>query len=331
MALSECLINEIDIRYSTDCVLSNDCFNTLHLNTRSCRKKMDGLVQLINDFQGIVHVVVFTETWLYEGEICYMLGYDAYHSCREDRGRGVSIFVLTELRSQLVMSNCIHECNFVMVKLIDYNLKILGVYNPGRNISSFLDEFEQSISNHKRIYICGDFNIYVLDTENSVVEDYVDRVQSAGYIILNSLDQRFATRKSNTIATTIDHVFTNLFEYRMELVVKDTECHLSDHKTIILSLYMPLVNTVPTFSKTVIRYDHITSSSLINQIQPCENFNELTSELKNVIDNSKYTINYRRKEVIRKPHINSQLLAAINYKNKLFQKYKRAPEGSTLK
>lgn len=196
MAQENCIINEVNIRYSTDCVLSSNSLNILHLNTRSCRNKMDDLFQLILDLQGTVQVVVFTETWLYEGEICNLSGYDAYHSCRSNRGGGVSIFVQSGLRSQLISKSCVEDCNFLLIKLLDYNMKCLGVYNPGRNTRSFMNEFEKVVSIHKNMYICGDFNINVLDQSNPIVEDYLIRIQSLGFIILNSLDKRYAIHDS---------------------------------------------------------------------------------------------------------------------------------------
>lgn len=151
------LTNEIDIVYNTDVTeLSNTSLNILHLNTRSCRNKMDELTQMIYDMKKIFHVIVFSETWLYKEEICNINDYTAYHSCRDDRGGGVSIFVLSNLRSQLIMELNYDVNNFLVIELLDLGIKLMGVYNPGRNVGLFLDKFEQIITNYDTLYICGD-------------------------------------------------------------------------------------------------------------------------------------------------------------------------------
>lgn len=65
------IINEIKIDYNNDISeLSSTSLNILHLNTRSCRNKIDELTQMMYELNKTIHVIVFSETWLYENEIC---------------------------------------------------------------------------------------------------------------------------------------------------------------------------------------------------------------------------------------------------------------------
>lgn len=71
------LINELNIEFSIEEIkLQNNNLNILYLNTRSCRNKDEDLCLLINEFVSCIHVVVFSETWLYKNEIFKLPGYD---------------------------------------------------------------------------------------------------------------------------------------------------------------------------------------------------------------------------------------------------------------
>lgn len=200
------LIKELNVEfYLEEIKLENENLNILYLNTRSCRNKEEALHQLISELEGNVHVVVFSETWLYKNEIYNLSGYDVYHCCRDGRGGGVSIFILSELRSQLMLEISSSDSNFLIVELIDQKVKKMGVYNSGRSVPLFLNQLEQILSNFKRMIVCGDFNINLLDFSGEVVQQYMCKIQSLGYIILNKIDTRYATRISNTISTVIDN------------------------------------------------------------------------------------------------------------------------------
>lgn len=325
------LASEIDIVYTTDVTeLSNMNLNILHLNTRSCRNKMDELTQMIYDMKKTIHVIIFSETWLYKEEICNIVDYTAYHSCREDRGGGVSIFVLSNLRSQLVMEHY-DVNNFLVIELLDFGIKLMGVYNPGRNVTQFLDKFEQIISNYDTLYIGGDLNLNLLDHSNELVQNYRCRLESLGFLILNSLNPTYATRLSNTIATTIDHFITNQFKYKLQLIVRDTECHISDHRTLILSIEATVPKAERIKTKMCITYDRFLNDTFTQNVQDCCSFDDFTRKLTQVVDENKQEITHKKSFNIRKPYINPALMIEIENKNKLYKNYKQAPMNSQIK
>lgn len=326
------IINELRIDYTTEVnELSSTHFNILHVNTRSCRNKIDELTQMISELKKTIHVIVFSETWLYENEICNITDYNSYHSCRKDRGGGVSIFVLGNLKSQLTLNHHDNVNNFLIVDLIDLGVKVMGVYNPGREVNEFLDKFERLIDNYENLYICGDFNINLLDGSNDLVQNYRYRVESLGFVILNSLDPKYATRISNTISTTIDHFITNQLNSKMQLVTKDTENHLSDHKTLILSIEKQVQKPEELKTIYVIHYDRFLNETLQRQICDCQSFEHLTQKLSQIVSENKEEIVYKKSFKIRKPYINTALMRQVEMKNRLYKSYKNAPCNSALK
>lgn len=326
------LLNELDIEYKLNVIDVSDLnLNILCLNTRSCRNKMDELTQLMLDLKKTIHVIVFTETWLYTDEICNIIDYTAYHSCREDRGGGVSIFVLNILRSQLVLELNYDVNNFLVIEILDYNIKIMGVYNPGRNVLMFLDKFEQIISRIDKLIICGDFNLNLLDSSNELVENYRCRLESLGFLILNSLNPSHATRLSNTICTTIDHFITNYFDKKMCLITKDTERHISDHKTLILSIDFCVRKPEKQVTRYCIRYERFLNNTLGQSINECSSFRNLTQKLTKIIEENKDAFAYKKSYRIRKPYISRELMLQIEHKNQLYKSYKDAPSNTPLK
>ena len=324
-------LTSMDIEHRLNSALvSASTLNFLHLNTRSCRGKMSDLIQLINDFQH-VHVVVFSETWLYQNEICNMLNYDVYHSCRPGRGGGDSIFILSSIKHRKVYEMVDDMNNFLIVELMDYDLKVFGVYTPGRDVDSFLLKFEETLSNFKRMIILGDMNINLLDDNNAIVNNYKCCINANGFVVMNKIENDYATRISNTISTIIDHVLTDIIDRKMTLTVNDTENLISDHKTLIFSIQYTLKTVGTKFSKCVIHYENILNDSFrlqLNAIQTYDQFENLCNDKINC-NKSTYTVHEDKQPL--QPYIDRHLFAEIKKKNKLFKLSKANPGNETLR
>lgn len=192
------LLSHNTILHSLDCnAISHNDFNILYMNIRSCRNKIDLIETLVGSLRKTIHV-----TWLYSGEIFNISGYHSFHCTRDEgRGGGVSIFVMNNISAHAVLNVSMDISNFLVVELPEHAFKVIGVYNPGRNVAQFVNDIEDTISKHPHSIVCGDFNINILNTNDSLVSHYQQVIQSNGFLFLYKINESYSTRDSNTIKT----------------------------------------------------------------------------------------------------------------------------------
>lgn len=105
----------------------------LQLNIRiDSLNKFNNFLSVINNFKSEIGVIVISETWLKYGycSLFNIPGYDAYHSCRCGDGGGLSLYVLSKLKHQILGTTDI-TFNYVQVELItsrERKLRIAGYY-----------------------------------------------------------------------------------------------------------------------------------------------------------------------------------------------------------
>jgi exonuclease III len=190
--------------------------NFLYINIRSLRNKLHKLESFLTQMNDLIHIIVLVEINLKEEEMKYyqLENYNCYHSCREGKSYGgVAMYIHTSIQSQLIVSEQFRFANFLTVELINLKYKIVGIYNPPEtDKTDFIEYFDKFLDNKKKCFIFGDFNINLLDNNDNIVNHYTNTIQSNGFTLLNELTEAMHTRRSNTICTIIDHVFTdNLF------------------------------------------------------------------------------------------------------------------------
>lgn len=302
--------------------LSVTSLNILYLNIRSCRNKLDCLESFIHSLNQSIHVIVLSETWLYSWEIFNIHNYRSYHCTRDsDRGGGVSIFVRQDVSSQMILSTHRDVNDFVVVDLINEKIKIMGVYNPGRNQLEFLNELENVLHDYPKTIVLGDFNINMLDTQQRLVSDYTITVEGSGFLFINPISSDYATRVSNSISTLIDHAFTDISEYSYDFRMMDSEPHVSDHRTILLSVNCNLRTVRNRKTKTVISYNRITPESLA--LENATSFDELMNSISSQIQQNTREINVNVNKSPRKPYITNEILSMIDIKNRLYRNSRR--------
>lgn len=120
------------------------------------------------------------ETWLNENEIHLfnIPGYEAFHSVRGKVGGGVAIFVLSAFsNASLIESLEINNCNFLTVKISEFNFKICTAYRPpADDMISFADS-----------------NIDTFKIDSNVTK-FRETFELNGYSFMNSNDKNFFTR-----------------------------------------------------------------------------------------------------------------------------------------
>lgn len=203
-----------------DLGVNNECFSMLQLNIRSIPKNLTHFQQFVSNLSFNFTVLGFTETWLNENNasLYSIAGYDHYYLCRSGRrGGGLSIFVnenisVTVRHDLNIMSSSI-ECLFVEISGKFLNTPkdiIIGLLYrpPNQDVTIFTETIKEILfkveKEKKVIYLMGDFNINILETDNhSPSNEFLDAVYSHSLFPLITRPTRITTETS----TLIDNIF----------------------------------------------------------------------------------------------------------------------------
>lgn len=122
----------------------------------------------------------------------------------------------------------------LLLKLLKLNIHFTTVYRkPIRsNLESFYNCFEDILQKYARNILIGDYNLDLLDLENSDVSKYKIIVNCNGYNILNKISKEMNTRPRSM--TIIDHVLTDMLNYDYNVTIN--ECDLTDHNGLSIGL-----------------------------------------------------------------------------------------------
>lgn len=107
----------------------------LYFNAISMRNKLSDIIFFIDSFKSPIHIIVISETRLYENENKFydLPNYVAYHSNRKEnkdygRGAGTAVYIHSSLCSAFVFEECIeNKFQFLIVKLIEHNMHIIQI------------------------------------------------------------------------------------------------------------------------------------------------------------------------------------------------------------
>ena len=171
----------------------------LHFNARSLRSSYSEIQDLLRKVKVKFDMIAIGETWLSKDSTTLYTfdDYDAFHVVRDNRkGGGVVIYVnkmlngrLCETKSVMVL---VLECVTIEYEINRNKTAMVScVYRyPGSYIISFNYNIEQLFSHiryTKTLYICGDFNIDLLKSDNhNGTKEYLDVLYSLGvYSIIN--------------------------------------------------------------------------------------------------------------------------------------------------
>jgi hypothetical protein len=228
---------------------NNEKFLIMCLNIQSLPAKFNELYQLVANmlyFNCAPDIICLQEIWQIPNKNIlslpnyFPLEYLTRHGSTQ--GGGVGMYLkdsvqYTVLKGQSLMFDKVYESLFVEVITSNKKKCLIGsIYRPGNHtnmtqsdqFSQFLEIFSNSlaelVNNYDRIYLYGDFNIDALKYNSSnQVAEYIDLLFSFGLLQIVTKP----TRVSDTSATLIDHVLTNVCCNNYETVAL---CSLiSDH------------------------------------------------------------------------------------------------------
>ncbi|XP_035986589.1 uncharacterized protein LOC118560057 [Fundulus heteroclitus] len=164
-----------------------------------------------------------------------MEGYEFVHLNRNNKtGGGVGFFVKNELNAKIVdkMTVCVDdllECVTIEIGLEKMkNAVISCVYRaPGGNVELFTEWFGHFFNKTQMLlFICGDFNINLMNTGHRKTEQFINTVYSMGLYPTITRPTRLTCHS----AKLIDNIFTNYMENSIESGILITD--ISDHLPI---------------------------------------------------------------------------------------------------
>ena len=260
---------------------NNNSVSVLHWNVRSLLPKLDEVTTELDAMSGEFDILCFCETWLSSNtkNLVSINNYEPFHSCRDSRspGGGVSIFAKPYLKPKLLdkyqISLSFFEC--AGIEFTKYNKKFLvcEIYRPPRSTpTEFLEKLETLFGNfqsaqYEEIYICGDFNLNLLDSEsNNTISQFVNQMSTYSLLPIISRPTRITVQTS----TLIDNIFIKHPNNFDSGIIIST---ISDHWPIYISKNI-IANSVNVAQPSIVRFRPINDGkvTLFLELLSSENF-----------------------------------------------------------
>lgn len=212
-------------------------FSIIHFNSRSLYANFHNITHYLNQCKQPFNIIAISETWITneKGSDFEIKGYEMCYINRENKkGGGVALYVDQNLNYKVVenMSTVVDdllECVTIEVcREKKKNVIVSCIYrSPGSNIDSFKDWMEENITktNQKVMFICGDFNIDLLNpNKHNMTEDFISTMYSLGFLPKITRPSRITSHS----ATLIDNIFSNDMDNNTVsgLLINDISDHL---------------------------------------------------------------------------------------------------------
>ena len=328
-------------------------FSLLHLNIRSIPKNLTQLEKYLLLLKHDFTVMGLTETWLNDTnfDLYSLSGYDHVSKYRSDRkGGGVTLFIKNsiyfirridlEIFNEDVETVCVEiPKNVINSKA---NLIVILVYRPpDRDISvctEYINDVMNKLNSEKSlIYILGDFNINLLNTDK--------HVQSSDFLETMYLFSLFPfitkpTRVTKSTATLIDNIYSNHIHNNVSfngILYTDITDHLPiftiskdfkiSHKDRFHLIRNTNTDNIKTFNRKIqsLNWEEIISCNDC-QIAYSQFHDLFIKYYDECFPLKKVKLNYKS----RKEWLTVGLKTAIKTKNKLYAKLRKFPNDENL-
>lgn len=251
----------------------------MHLNIRSLSGKINELEVILEKEKP--DVLVLTETWTSNEQMLStkLNGYDLadWHCRHTTRGGGVCIFIKNIYQFgkkdvKKFSKDSVSEFACCKWLVEDIEILILGAYRaPNSDVETFLNNFSDVLNllndnkNKKRIAVCGDFNIDMMQSSTSK-ESFVSVLSN--YNIEPVV--KIPTRVCRNSATLIDNIITNMKHTHVDVV----DTHISDHSYQLMTVTIHLLEKT---NKCKIQYKdfNVNNINLFNSYLEREEWNDV--------------------------------------------------------
>jgi hypothetical protein len=188
-------------------------FVLIHMNIRSMRKNWNNFIAFINNEISQVHCIVLTETFLHaeEEKKFFIPGFQCISKPRKIKKRGGGIIMY--IRENLICPTIsysddeVESYEYMHVKVLDYN--IYAIYRPpSSSKAKFLEELENNLLGKEgNCILIGDINLDLLDSSDSFVEKYENKLAISGFMKKINKATREEYYNDKLSSTCIDHIF----------------------------------------------------------------------------------------------------------------------------
>ena len=323
-----------------------------HANIGSFDAKSIELAAYLKSLKHTFQVIALTEIGQTTKEFIELIfpDYEIYMVEAPSTRGGVALLVLKNIFKNIISleyndlysfdnmcncSNCLIESSFITLETSTDKFTIGCIYrHPNGEINHFTEQFRKiinSIDKTNITIIMGDFNIDLLQPNNSKHEAYLNLCLESNFVPCITLP----TRITDHSATLIDHMLlrTPSRLIQNKLSAGNLICGISDHLPNFIVLD---VNTYTYQDRPKIRL--FTENKITNFLSNMENESEMLNENYDVNDSdisfksfhnnyiylfNKYfpLIRMSRKQFKHKPYVTKGILVSIRHKNKLLKNY----------
>ncbi|XP_024136829.1 uncharacterized protein LOC112151929, partial [Oryzias melastigma] len=308
----------------------------IHFNSRSMHKNYTSIKEYLQQFSHSFSVIAVSETWFKEDNIFHfeLEGYDLNYINRLNKpGGGVALYVKKDMKFKIITHMTMTIDNVLECLTIEIccekrkNVIITCVYRtPGSNMEQFIQWIEKMFSDvrNKTVFICGDFNIDLMNpNKHKSTDDFIQTLYSMSFYPTINKPSRITTHS----ATLIDNIFTNNIESNKRSGL--LTCDITDHLPVF-TMYDYEIPKIPTQKYF---YKRLRTDNAINSLK-----NDLSEQnwdmVYNVKDVNQAYNNFlkifcslynkklnKRHKSIKSPWLTRGLEKACKKKNTLYKKF----------
>lgn len=214
------------------------CLTIICQNIRSIYRNIDNFYAMLSQLDFEMDVIVLTECWLDKYKpIPQIPNYTAIGTTYKlNQNDGVAIYAKSSLEPKFKEIKLAHSS---CIQLTVLDITILGIYrSPSNTVASC---FIESLSNHldkiksnNNIIITGDININLLQHENELHHDCINRTDYLNMLATHGIltGHTLHTRESSCL----DHFMLKLNKIKCDASIAVLDTTVTDHKSIFISI-----------------------------------------------------------------------------------------------
>lgn len=289
--------------FNSDCVKSSADFAVYHSNVRSLYPKYSDFLAHLSLLDCTFDALCLTETWLTPASVCMVdiNNYNSFHLLRSDgrRAGGVGVYMSDVFKSKRLDNLCFCldfiECLIIECSRDNRKFIVASIYRPpSSSVELFIDKlgFILSVisgSGYSERYICGDFNLDLINCDNNgEVADFLNLMHS--FYLFPLITKTTRNDDTNNSFTLLDNIFVGSpVEYISGIIKSD----LSDHYPIFVMHRQIFPNPTLIECRTVnyrmlkdnniLRFGEALGKHNFDDVLACDNINETLIKFNDVV------------------------------------------------